>query len=92
MPIPSLLLHPSATSFKFDYLGIEIKYQKYFYPDTKSRLFRRGKTTSNIALAIDIQSSLGRTPAQGLGFVSNTFIFKDENAERIGIYSQRVLK
>jgi len=45
-----------------------------------------------IDLAIDIQSSLGRTPAQGLGFVSNTFIFRDENAERIGIYSQRVLK
>jgi len=44
-----------------------------------------------IDLAIDIQSSLGR-PAQGLGFVSNTFILMDENAERIGIYSQRVLK
>jgi len=45
-----------------------------------------------IDLAIDIQLSLGRPPAQGLGFVSNTCIFMDENAERIGIYLQRVLK
>jgi len=49
-------------------------------------------SVSDIDLAIDIQPSLGRTPAQRLGFVSNTFIFMDENAERIGIYSQRVLK
>jgi len=45
-----------------------------------------------IDLAIDIQPNLGATPAQGVGFVSNTFIFMDEYVERIGIYSQRVLK
>jgi len=45
-----------------------------------------------IGLAIDIQSSLELAPIQGVGLVSNTFIFRDENVERIGIYSQRVLK
>jgi len=45
-----------------------------------------------IDLAIDIQSNLGSTPVQGLGLVSNTFLFRDEKTERIGIYSQRVLK
>jgi len=43
-------------------------------------------------MAIDIRSRFGCIPAQGLDLVSNTFIFMDENAERIGIYSQRVLK
>jgi len=49
-----------------------------------------------IDLVIDIQTSTcdctASAKAQGLSFVSNTFIFMDENAERIGTYSQRVLK
>jgi len=45
-----------------------------------------------IAPEIDIQSSLGFARVQSLGWVSNTFIFTDENVERIGIYSQHVLK
>jgi len=41
---------------------------------------------------MNFNSDLVYPLVQGGGLVSNTFIFMDENAERIGIYSQRVLK
>jgi len=59
-----------------------------------TKQLRHGSANAGLAidLEVDIQSSLGCVPAQGLGLVSNTFLFRDEKAERIGIYSQRVLK